>query len=77
MGSCKFIVDHCVQRKNEAIKMKIVGASESASKDGEKPKGCVYQCQLSNGTIVMCAEEELDHWDDTPTTEVFIDADKK
>jgi hypothetical protein len=77
MGSCKFIVDHWVQRKGETAKMKIVGVTESHEKDGNRIKGCVYQCQLSNGTILMCAEEELDHWDDTPTTEVFVDTEKK
>jgi hypothetical protein len=76
MGSCKFIVDHWVQKKGEAVRMKVVGVTESNAKDEDKRKGCVYQCQLSDGSIVMCTEGELDHWDDTPTTEVFVDAEK-
>ena len=76
MGSCKFIVDHWVQKKGKTVKMKVVGATESNTKAGDKMNGCIYQCQLSDGSIVMCMEEELEHWDDTPTTEVFVDAEK-
>ena len=77
MGSCKFIVNHWVQKKGLAIKMKVVGVTESVAKEGENIKSCVYQCQLSDGSMVMYTEEELDHWDDTPTTEVFVDTNIK
>lgn len=77
MGSCKFIVDHWVQKKGETTKMKVVGVAESDEKEGDKKKGCMYQCQLPDGTIVLCAEDALDHWDDTPTTEVFVDTNIK
>jgi hypothetical protein len=73
MGSCKFVVDHWVQKKGEAIRMKVVGATETYEKAGDKLTGCIYQCQLPNGTHLTFSEEELDHWDDTPTTEVFVD----